>query len=484
MKLFIATLGTETNSFAPIPTGMANFAENTLFHGDATKHEPHLFTMPLHVWRRQAERDGHDVVESVAAFAQPAGPTVRRVYEELRDELLDDLKRALPVDVVLLSMHGAMIADGYDDCEGDTIERVRQLVGPETTIGVELDLHCHITRTMVDNATALVLFKEYPHIDVAERAAELYAICSDAASGKTKPHTAVHDCRMISMWRTPVEPIKGFVQRMQDLESEDGVLSVSFAHGFPWGDVADVGAKMLVVTDDNPNLGGTIAERLGRELWEMRHAAEAKHYTIDGALDYALAATGGPIVLADVADNAGGGASSDSTFVLQRLLERGVTNVASGCYWDPGAVGLCLEAGEGATLPLRIGGKVGPMSGTPVDLRVTVRKILLAATMPFGDATARLGDTVWVSADGIDLVLNTTRTQTFHPQAFTQLGIDLSAKKIVVVKSTQHFYAGFAPIAREILYMATPGAVGPDFAAIPFTKLNKPFWPRVEDPFA
>ena len=484
MKIFIATLGTETNSFAPIPTGMANFAETTLFHGNATRHEPHLFTLPLHVWRKQAEADGHEVVESVAAFAQPAGPTVRKVYEALRDELLRDLERALPVDIVLLSMHGAMIADGYDDCEGDTIERVRRLVGEDAIVGVELDLHCHITRTMTENATALVLFKEYPHIDVGERAAELYDICRDAATGKTRPHTAVYDCRMVSMWRTPVDPIKGLVQRMKDLEGKDGVLSVSFAHGFPWGDVADVGAKMLVVTDNNPNLGATVAQRLGRELWDLREAAETPHHTIDGALDHALKAGAGPIVLADVADNAGGGASSDSTFVLRRIVERGITDVASGVYWDPVAVGLCLEAGEGAALPLRIGGKVGPTSGEPVDLRVTVRKILRDATMPFGDATARLGDTVWASADGIDLVLNTVRTQTFHPQAFTQLGIDLAAKKIVVVKSTQHFYAGFAPVAREILYMATPGAVGPDFASIPLTKLDKPFWPRVEDPFA
>ena len=483
MRTFIACLGTETNSFSPIPTGERAFRE-TLFHrGDATQHPETLFSGPLQVWRRMAEESGGEVIESLRAAAQPGAPTVRAVYESLRDEILGDLAAALPLDMVFLNLHGAMIAEGTDDCEGDLIERARAILGAKVPIGVELDLHCHLTAKMLDGATAIVTYKEYPHIDANARAREVFSICDSARAGRVAPHTAVYDCRMLSMWRTSVEPMRGFVDRMGEIEGADGVLSVSFAHGFPWGDVADIGAKVVVITDDAPAQGAEIAARLGRELWEMREDTTPRHLTIDEALDRALEVEGGPVVLADVSDNAGGGAASDATFLLVRVLARGIRGVASCAYWDPQAVRLCMEAGEGARLRLRLGGKCGPASGAPVDLDVTVEKIAANATQSFGTATVPMGDAVWVSADGIDLVLNSVRTQTFNPDAMTGLGLDPCARKIVIVKSTQHFHAGFAPIAREILYVTAPGAIAPDFANIPLTKLERPLWPRTPDPF-
>ena len=461
MKSFIACLGTESNSFSPIPTGEQAFRETLLHHGDATQHPQALFSGPLHVWRRMTEERGGDVAESLCAFAQPGAPTVTAVYESFRDEILGDLGAAQPVDMVLLSLHGAMMAHGYDDCEGDLIERVRRLVGPRVPIGVELDLHCHITAKMLAGATAIVTFKEYPHVDADARAREVFTICESARHGAVTPRTAVYDCRMLSLWRTPVEPMRGFVDRMGEIEGPDRVLSISFAHGFPWGDVVDVGARILVITDDAPDEGARIAERLGRELWEMRAETAPEHFTIDQALDRALEVDGGPVVLADVSDNAGGGAPSDATFVIERVVERRMRDVVSCAHWDPVAVRLCMEAGEGARFRLRLGGKCGAVSGAPLDLDVTVERIAADATQSFASGTARMGDAVWVSAAGVDIVLNSIRTQTFHPDAMSNLGLDPRARKIVIVKSAQHFYAGFAPIAREILYVAAPPPPAP-----------------------
>ncbi len=483
MKTFIACLGTETNTFSPIPTGSETFAETMLYRGDATRHEGSLFSGPLHVWRRLTEMRQGSVVESLAAFAQPAGITVRHVYEGFRDEILDDLKAALPLDLVLINMHGAMVADGYDDCEGDILERIRTVVGPDVVVGAELDLHCHITEQMLANATAIITFKEYPHIDPRDRAEELFRLCADAADGRTRPVMAVHALHMINSYRTPVEPMKSFVRRMQDLEGHDGVLSVSMGHGFPYGDVADVGGKILVITDGDADKAAGLASQLGREVWRMRDQIASPRITIELALDKVAAASAGPVVLADVADNAGGGAPSDATFVLRRILERGIGNLLNGLYWDPVAVRFCIEAGVGATLALRIGGKCGPSSGEPLDLTVTVMGIVRDAKQSFGPSTNRMGDAVWVRVMGdVDLVLNSVRTQVFHPDAFTQLGLDLTAKKLVVVKSTQHFYAGFEPIAAEIHYVGGPGALTSDYGAIPFTKRRQPYWPRVADP--
>ncbi|SLN70106.1 M81 family metallopeptidase [Oceanibacterium hippocampi] len=484
MKVFIACLGTETNTFSPIPTGMEAYTESMLYHGDATQHTPDLFSEPMHIWRRDAEAQQADVVESVAAFAQPAGITTRPVYEALRDELLDDLKEAMPVDMVLIAMHGAMVADGYDDCEGDILERARAIVGPNAAVGAELDLHCSITKKMTGAADALITFKEYPHIDGKERAEELFRLLLAKQQGTVKPVISTYDCRMINMWRTTMEPMATFVKEMQAAEGKDGVLSVSFAHGFPWGDVPDASAKMVVVTDGDLAKGAALAERFGKRIWDLRHETQTRVLTIDEALDAVEAAASGPVVVADVADNAGGGAASDSTFLLRAALDRGMTGIVSGLYWDPVAVRFCKEAGEGATFDLRIGGKCGVTSGDPLDLTVTVRRIVEHAEQTFGTTRGAMGDSVWVSANGIDLVLNSVRTQCFHPDSMTQFGIDLAKAKAIFVKSTQHFHAGFAPIASEVHYAATPSAIPPDFATIPYRKFDAPYWPKVENPFA
>ena len=487
MRVFIACLGTETNTFSPLPTGWKTFQDTMLFRdgNKATDHEPMLFSEPLHVWRKEAEARGWDVVESIAAFATPAGVCVKAVYEGLRDELLRDLEAAMPVDIALINMHGAMVADGYLDCEGDILQRVRAIVGPDKVVGGELDLHCSVTPEMVGAADCLITFKEYPHVDAPDRAKELFDICARTAAGEVKPVMARYDLRMINTWRTPMEPTRTFVDKLQSLEGKDGILSISFAHGFPWGDVPEASAKIVVVADGDQAKAAALAETLGKEVWAMREATSMVPQDMNEILEIAAGHNSGPVVIADTSDNAGGGAPSDATFLLGAALEKGLTNIATGLYWDPTAVRFCEEAGEGATLDLRIGGKVGKASGVALDLTVTVKKILHNAEQTFGTSTNPLGTAVWLQMEGdIDIVLNTQRTQVFNPNAFTNLGIDLSQKRMVFVKSSQHFYAGFNPIAEAVLYCATPGAIAPHYGLIPFKTFTQPYWPKVENPFA
>jgi microcystin degradation protein MlrC len=251
-------------------------------------------------------------------------------------------------------------------------------------------------------------------------------------------------------------------------------------------DVPDATAKVVVIADGDPAKANAVAERFGKKIWGLREQTAVRNLSIDAALDRATsAAAKHPVVLADVTDNPGGGAAGDATFLLRRMLERGIGNAVSGLYWDPMAVRFCRDAGEGAALDLRLGGKCGPASGDPLDLKVTVKKIILDGMQPALSGDVPIGDAVWVQLEnGIDLVLISNRTQTFHPGAFEQFGIDVKAKAIVVVKSTQHFHAGFAPIAGEILHVEAPGAMRSDFADIPFQKVRGPYWPRVADPFA
>ena len=409
---------------------------------------------------------------------------MENVWWHLRETLLEDLAAALPVDLVLLNLHGAMVAADCDDCEGDLLERVRRRVGPDVVVGAELDLHCHLTERMVAAATALILYKEYPHTDVEDRAAELYRLCRAAAEGRVQPAMALVDCRMLGVWRTSSPPVRALIERMHALEEQDGVLSVSFCHGFPWADVPDVGARTLVIADGDRSRAAKFATDLAAEIWTCRDACRNHLLTIEEGVAAALTPVDGVTVLADVSDNAGGGAASDATFLLSALRLAGVKGVLYGCFWDPLAVRLCQEAGEGASIDLRLGGKVGPLSGDPVDLPVRVRQIVEEAHQTFGDGRQQMGTAVLLEAEGIDLVVNTIRTQTFHPDAFTQFGIDLSGYRTVGVKSAQHFHAGFAPIARRIFYVAGPGTVSPDFACLPVPRSGRPLWPQVEDPFA
>jgi microcystin degradation protein MlrC len=270
-------------------------------------------------------------------------------------------------------------------------------------------------------------------------------------------------------------------------EGRDGILSLSLAHGFPWGDVADVGVKMLAVADGDMDRANAVARHYGEALFALRKETAPIFLTIDAALEVAMElaveTAKGPVVIADVADNPGGGAPGDATFFLRRVCERGITGIMLGYFWDPIAVRFCFEAGLGAALDLRIGGKCGVASGEPVDLRVTVMGLAEQVTQRFGAAPVAMGPSAWVRSAGIDLVLISLRTQTFHPEGMVALGLDPATLRIIVVKSIQHFHAGFAPIASEILYASSPGALSQHFMDFAYTKRSGPYWPRDEDPF-
>jgi microcystin degradation protein MlrC len=490
-RIFTACLGTETNSFSSIPTGLDLFAHTMLNRGGAHGDKPGLFALPLIHWRKRATARGWEVAEGLAAFATPAGDTTRAAFEALRDEILADLDRALPVDAVLLNLHGAMIAQDYPDAEGDLLHRVRQRVGPDVPVLAELDLHGHLTKLKVQAADVLVFFKEYPHIDAVERAEEVFAIAEGMLDADVKPVMAMYDCRMLGIYPTTRDPMQSFVSRMKALEAHEGVLSVSLAHGFPWGDTPEVGTRVLVVTDNDPALADELAKELGTWVFEQRDALLAPFVSQSAAIEKVIQAPpdARPFVVADTADNTGIGASGDSTFFLAALLERGVGGFAISPLWDPGAVEIAFNAGIGASVDIRIGGKLGPASGSPLDVKANVMGLKREATQPFGGAIAPLGDVAWLrigdpdnDADAIDVVCNTHRVQAFHPDCFAEAGLDPTRPKALVVKSTQHFFAGFGPIAREVVYASTQGTGSMNFGELPHTQVTAPLWPRVSDP--
>lgn len=480
MRMFAASIGTETSTFAPIPTALESFHES--FYAPPGQHpqDAKLCTAPFWVARRRAKAEGWTLIEGTCSFAEPAGLVSREAHETLRDEVLGQLRAALPVDGVLLGLHGAMVADGYDDCEGDLIERVRSMVGPAVPIGVELDPHCHLTLKRVQNATVIICFKEFPHTDFVARGEEVVELTLQAARGTIKPVMSLVDCRMIGSFPTTLQPMRGFVDRISALEGKDGVLSISLAHCFPYADVPELGARVLVITDDRRAAGDRLARALADEFLGMRGKTQPDYQTPDGAIDIALREAG-TVVVADPSDNPGGGAPGDSTVILRRLIERKISNVALAPIWDPIAVRMCFMAGIGGRLRLRFGGKTAPTSGLPIDASVTVTHLERDAQQTFVGAKVPLGDSAAIAFDGICVVLITKRTQALGSDLLTGMGVEISGKKMVVVKSTNHFHAAFAPFASRVLYCDSGGPIPRDHQQVPYTRVRRPIWPLDKD---
>ena len=485
MRLFSATIATETNTFSPLPTSIEAFRENVFFRPGEHPHDaPRMCTAPLFVARKRAARDGFTLVEGSCFAASPAGRVNQADYEFMRDEVLAQLKAALPLDGVLFGLHGAMVAHGYDDVEGDLLERARAVVGPKVLIGVEHDPHCHMTLKRMRNCDIMICYKEFPHTDVADRAEDLLDLMLRTLRGEIKPVMSLYDCRQVGSYPTTLPLMRGFVDRMSALEGKDGILSVSAIHCFPYADVEELSGRILVVADADKAKANALATRLGEEFVSMRGKTFPPFLTVDDGLREAfaeVASAQGPVVIADPADNAGGGAPTDNTTILRQMIAMRATDAAIGPIWDPVAVRLCFDAGVGARFPLRIGGKIGPASGQPIDAEVEVRALKRDCWQPFGPTQVPLGDCAAVRIGGVDVVLIAKRNQALGLELFTNVGIDPLKCRVVVVKSTNHFMAAFGPIAKRVIYVESDAPLARDYRKIPYTKVRRPIWPLDND---
>lgn len=478
MKIFAAGIATESNTFCPEPTALEDY--QVLRGRDVRAGRMEYPGLNLEdLWGADAKAAGADFIFSLMAWAEPSGTTIRAAYESLRDEVLADLKKAMPVDIVLLNLHGAMVAQGHDDCEGDLMARIRAITGPDTVIAAELDLHCNLFPEKLAAADIIITYKEYPHIDVRERAREVFALALAAKTGKIKPVMALVPIPMVGLYPTTAGPLKSFLQRVRGLERDGTALSISFAHCFPFQDLPVTGASVIVITDNDKQAAQTLAEQLAAELYAMRRdiGFDRQSLPMDAALQRALDAPRGPVVVADQSDNSGAGAPSDATFALKWLLDKGAGDIAIASFYDPEVVRIARKAGTGADITIRLGGKSGPAGGTPLDLQVRVgtfrSNYFHAHAQSEGPPrTYPMGDTVALHIGSIAVIVGSRKCQCYSPDIFTDFGIAAREKKILVPKSMQHFHNAFAPIAASVLYMAAPGATPPDPRAIAYTRLD------------
>ena len=473
MKIFTAGLLTETCDLTPIPTTLTEWKVERSFSQCPSGT---FFSELLTLFKDMAAEEGWETCESICASAfPPGGRTVKSVYESLRETILTDLREAMPVDGVLLQLHGAAMAFGYDDCEGDLLEHIRNITGHDIPIGIELDPHCHITEKMMRHTTLMVLYKTWLHTDMKERALELFRLFAKTLRGEIKPAMALFDCKMIDFFDESTEPMKSFLDKVCLREKEDDILSISPVHGFPLANVSAMGSKMLVITDNNVALANQVAEELGKEFCHATGKIPAVNDTEASlALAQRRSAEGEKsIPLLDFGDLAGCGFPTDSTEIIQAMLSRGMTNLAAGLMWDPMAVSLCHTVGAGTELRMRIGGKASPLSGTPLDLLVCVERIYNDYVTKTWIGEVELGDVAVVSCGKTELILVSKRVIGYGLPVFEELGILAGEKDYLLFKFT-----------RDQDRLISIYGSSFDYRNWPCSKISRPKWPWDKKAFA
>lgn len=479
----------ETHTFAPLRTSLDAFAQQTLVEGDALLQRMRDTPTSLGGSLEGLAQAGYQSVPLLYAAATPSGTVTREAYEALVNQLLARLRAALPVDGVVLSLHGAMVAEGFDDCEGDILARIRAVVGSGCPIVSTLDMHGNVSQAMLVNSNALVAFDQNPHLDTCERGLEAAAIMRRILDNGLRPTASyVHPPLLLSALTTWTEqpPLRPMHERAQVMERDPRVVNVSILGGFAYADTPFSGVSAIVTTDNDAVLAGALARELAHIAWEHRDAARYKGLAVDDAMRRALNAPRGPIMLADVGDNIGGGTPGDGTVLLQALLDAGErAQSAAIVITDPQAVAQAAQAGAGARIEMLAGGKCDTWHGKPVWLsgvveRLTDGRYHIEGKDHFAQLYGRdvnMGRCAVVLCGGARVLLNERKTPPGDLAQLRSQGIIPEQQHIIVAKSAVAFRGAYGPIAAEIYEVDTPGLCSADLSRFPYQKLARPIYP-------
>ncbi|MEO8280108.1 MAG: M81 family metallopeptidase [Ideonella sp.] len=490
-RILSAVFKHETNTFSPLPTDLRSYAARSLYRGDAIHQYYSDTATEMGAFIDAAQRHGWELVHPVAGDATPSGKVTRDAFETIVGELEAALLEQGPFDALLLCLHGAMVAEHTDDGEGEILRRLRAIVGPHLPIGVTLDLHANVTDEMAALATLLVSYRTYPHIDQYDTGKRCADLLARTLNGEIDPVTTVARGAMlegVDHGRTTAPgPMREVLARAAEMTAEyPGVLEIGINAGFPWADIEVAGPSAVIVRDRR--VEGTphdeLAQLLIKQIWDSRQRETVTPLSVAqgmAALQTALAISGGgPVVMADCADNPGGGGLENSTALLRALIDADVRNVAYAMICDPQTLAACRAAGVGKQLAVRLGGS-SQFAG-PIEVEAQVRslqdgKFVFTGPMSRGIGLD-IGPTAVLQIGGISVVVSGTRHQVLDPGFFTHAGLQPQEHAVVVVKSTQHFRAAFGPMARQVLAIdSCDGLTSYDFQSFPFRKVRRPAYP-------
>jgi microcystin degradation protein MlrC len=476
----------ETNTFSRVKTDMALIRRRD-FHLE--NEIPSAFRgtrSALGATFEAADKYGWSLVHPVSANPNPSGIVTDEAFETIAGMILAAVDTKGPIDGALLHLHGAMVSERYEDAEGELLARLREKLGAEAPIVVTLDLHANVTPRMADNASALIAFRTYPHVDMYERAWQGAGLLERALRGEIRPKTVIARRPMmygLDHGRTQAGPMAELLARGGRVEAAGEALVVSICAGFSRADIHDVGPSVTVTSDGADPRGSVIAEEFMDHAWATRGYSSVKLLPVVEVVARARDGKPGdkPLVIADYTDNPGGGGYGDATALLQGLVEGGVERVAFHAICDAEAVQAAMRAGIGPST-LTLGGKTDPtLGGGPLTLAGEITCLhngRFTAWGPMGGGVERnYGHSAVFRVGGIDIVLITNNGQATDLAQFTSLGLDPTRYTTVAVKSMQHFRAAFEPIARAVVLVDTGSLCSEIYTPELFTKVRRPVWP-------
>ncbi len=486
MRIAIGQLWQETNTFNPLPTTIRDFEDFGVLRGPemvermADTNELGGFIQSLRLWPEKPE-----IIGLARLPAWPGGTATQATFAWLRDLLLHEIKRAMPVDGVLLALHGALVADEHPDVEGEILQVIRREIGSRVPLVATLDLHANITRLMVDQADALVLYHTAPHVDVFEtgqRGARVLRRLMDGAC----PVTAFQKLPLVvpaqrANTQDPASISHALCRQLQEMEAQPNILSAGLATVQPWLDIPDLGSAVVIVSDGNPETARAYCGQLAGNVWEQRRDYLSELVPLGDAGRQAHEIRDGLVVLSDSADATTSGSPGDSTWVLRELLKYAWPRPALVTLVAPEVVIQAQERGVGAELTTALGGRRDHRFSQPLTLtaRVTclfhARFVLsghLARNMPID-----MGAAAVLQVGGVQIILTSRSGPHFAPDLFQAAGMDPFAAQVLVAKSPCGFRAAYADKAKKIMVVQAPGCAPADFWNYPYQRIPRPLWP-------
>ncbi len=479
-RIAIAGFLHETNTFVQQLTSMDEFltadAWPGLVQGKALLEEFAGANIAIAGFIKEATAGGHELLPLLWASANPSGSVAQHAYEKIWAMLAHELEQVMPVDALFLDLHGAMVAEHLDDGEGELLERIRAIVGPDIPIVAALDFHANISPRMVALSNALTVYRTYPHVDMSDTGRRAAILLQRILAGE-KLHKAYRQIPFLIAlpWQcTLIEPLASLMKLVERLE-RDGNVSASIVPGFPLADIVDCGPTIIAYGTDAAATEA-VAQRLFDAMLAQRKAFNGQLYSAAQAVSYALESKGdGTIILADTQDNPGGGAAGDTTDILHELVRQRAPDACVGLLSDPVAAAAAHAAGVGATVGLTLGARSGN-GAAPLVGRFTVEALgngQFTGTGPFyRGCKMNLGLMARLRLDGIQILVTSHKQQAADQAMFHHLGVDPARQRILVLKSSVHFRADFSQLVQEILIVAASGENVADLTQLHYKKLR------------
>ena len=497
-NILIGCYGHETNTSTPDITELWRFGgKDGIIDPDGT----HLYNRGFHDVLKQ--RSDVNIIPSVAAWACPWGKVDANANDYITEKLLESIRKAGKLDGILLALHGAMVTTASEDGEGDLLEKIRAEAGFDIPIGVMVDLHANITQKMVKNASWIINYDTYPHIDAFERAAECAGLMLKTLDGKIKPRMCCLKMPLIAEFLpTTKAPAKLVADAMFEEEKNPQILSASVSYGFFCADIYESGAAVIAVSNDDIELAESSARRIADKLWSLRRDLKRKFVTVEEAVDDVLEHTENyPVIFADCCDNPGGGATGDATHILKCLLKRNVKQAVAAFIYDPETVALAEKTGVGNVGEFDIGGKMFPeITGSPVHAQGYVKAIAdghfdmglepdlnmmgdgnLNTEISWPPVSSQHGKIAAIDLNGVIVLAASTQAQTWNDYGILACGIDPRKKAVIAVKSTVHFRHCFEKYAAVIYDIHTPGLSEQLIESADLKNSRRPVYPLDKD---